>query len=231
MGNLTWEQSVLSQAEELKPAEQKIFADLQLPKVVGYTEKRSKSQNQTHKQPQKQQILGENTSSGLPLRIQALLVDWEFKTDLTSEAPVAVDGTSEEDEEMQLALAASMEGVKDTNGVTSKDASIINTQEETCSIKKPSYPPLPEEPKGDRNLLCRVGIRLPDGRRLQRNFFRTDCIQLLWSFCYSQLGEDDARPFRLTQAIPGASKCLDYDSKLTFEESGLSNSMVSVTWD
>ncbi|CAK9141732.1 unnamed protein product [Ilex paraguariensis] len=44
MGNLTWEQSVLSQAEELKPAEQKIFADLQLPKVVGYTEKRSKSQ-------------------------------------------------------------------------------------------------------------------------------------------------------------------------------------------
>lgn len=56
-------------------------------------------------------------------------------------------------------------------------------------------------------------------------------LQLLWSFCYSQLKEAEIRPFRLTQAIPGASKTLDFDSESTFEESGLANSMISVTWD
>ncbi|KAA8532368.1 hypothetical protein F0562_032377 [Nyssa sinensis] len=145
---------------------------------------------------------------------------------------VAVDETNEDDEEMLLALAASMESMKDTSGVILKDKDVSNTdkEEETCSTKKPTYPPLPGEPKGDKNLLCRVGVRLPDGRRLQRNFFRTDPIQLLWSFCYSQLEEAKTRPFRLTQAIPQASQFLDYDSKLTFEESGLANSMISVTW-
>uniref|UniRef100_A0A5B7B8F9 UBX domain-containing protein n=1 Tax=Davidia involucrata TaxID=16924 RepID=A0A5B7B8F9_DAVIN len=148
------------------------------------------------------------------------------------EAPVAADETNEEDEEMLLALAASMESMKDTSEVNLKDKDVSNTdEEETCSTKKPTYPPLPEESKGDRNLLCRVGVRLPDGRRLQRNFLRTDPIQLLWSFCYSQLEEANTRPFRLTQAIPRASKFLDYDSKLTFEESGLANSMISVTWE
>lgn len=55
-------------------------------------------------------------------------------------------------------------------------------------------------------------------------------LQLLWSFCYSQLEEAGAKPFRLTSAIPGATS-LDYGSKLTFGESGLANSMISVAWD
>lgn len=94
---------------------------------------------------------------------------------------VVVDETNEEDEEMQRAVAASMESMKDSCGVAAedKDASVTVTgEEETCSSKKQTYPPLPEEPKGDRNLLCRVGFRLPDGRRVQRNFFRTDPIQV-----------------------------------------------------
>lgn len=86
---------------------------------------------------------------------------------------MSTDGINE-DEEMQRALAASMENVEDSIETTSDD---IN-KEEPCSTKKPAYPPLPEEPKGDRNLLCRVGFRLPDGHRLQRNFFRTDPIQV-----------------------------------------------------
>ncbi|KAL2906929.1 Plant UBX domain-containing protein 7 [Bienertia sinuspersici] len=141
--------------------------------------------------------------------------------------------TNEEDEELQRALAASMENMKhpDQKSSEDKDAGIGNKEEETCSTKKPEYPPLPEEPKGERNLLCRVGFRLPDGRRIQRNFLRTDPVQLLWSFCSSQLGEAETRPFRLTHAIPGATKSLDYNNNLTFEESGLSNSMISVTWE
>lgn len=143
----------------------------------------------------------------------------------------------DEDEEVLLALAASMENMKDPIKVTSKDEvdateKTVEKEESNQTVaNKPRYLPLPEEPKGDRSLLSRVGIRLPDGRRLQRNFLRTDPIQLLWSFCFSQLGEDGSRPFRITQAIPGASKSLDYDAKQTFGESGLANSMVSVTWE
>ncbi|KAI5678273.1 hypothetical protein M9H77_09223 [Catharanthus roseus] len=144
--------------------------------------------------------------------------------------PHRVQGQIEEDEDLQRALAASMEGVKDhdQDPKESDEAGMKDTQSLTSV---PTYPPLPEEPKDDRSLLCRVGVRLPDGRRLQRNFLRTDPIQLLWSFCISQLEEAKTRPFRLTQAIPGSSKCLEYDSNLTFEESGLANSMISVTWE
>lgn len=102
---------------------------------------------------------------------------------------------------------------------------------ETSSSGKPIYPLLPEEPKGSRELLCRVGIRLPDGRRLQRNFLRKDPVKFLWSFCCSKLEDGGTRPFHFTQAIPGASKVLNYESNLTFEEAGLSNSMISLAWD
>jgi len=90
---------------------------------------------------------------------------------------------NKEDEEMILALGASVEGMKltmtkDSSGMIAKDKDITFTEEEKQCSKKLAYPPLPEEPKGDRNLLCRVGFHLPDGRLLQRNFFRTDSIQV-----------------------------------------------------
>ncbi|CAH9102798.1 unnamed protein product [Cuscuta epithymum] len=143
------------------------------------------------------------------------------------------DQAIEEDDELKLALAASMEGMKDANIYAAKESSEPNIEGKNIAniMKKPVYPPLPEEPKGDRNLLCRVSIRLPDGRRLQRNFLRSDPIQLLWSFSSSQLEGTESKPFRLTQAIPGATQCLDYESNVTFETSGLANSMISVTWD
>ncbi|XP_068645664.1 plant UBX domain-containing protein 7-like [Aristolochia californica] len=152
------------------------------------------------------------------------------------------DETVEEDEELLRALAASLEDKKqvvkptqvDTQapklGREEKTDELETAAAETSSNKMPTYPPLPEEPKGDRSLLCRVGVRLPDGQRLQRNFLRKDPIQLLWSFCSSQLNEGD-RAFRLTQAIPGASRTVDYTSSLTFDESGLANSMISVAWE
>lgn len=144
---------------------------------------------------------------------------------------VSVHETKEENEELQQALAASVESIKDASPSTvptsKEDATTIVKEEETCSTEKPTYPPLPEEPSGDRNLLCRIGVRLPDGRRVQRNFLKTDPMQLLWSFCYSLLDEANSRSFHLKQAIPGA-KTLDYNTKLTFQESGLANSIISV---
>lgn len=92
-----------------------------------------------------------------------------------------VDEIGEEDEELQRALAASMVGIEDSGSVASKETNEATSDvvKEENLIKKPSYPPLPEEPKGDRNLLCRVAIRFPDGRRLQRNFLRTDSIKVI----------------------------------------------------
>ncbi|KAK4484131.1 hypothetical protein RD792_011351, partial [Penstemon davidsonii] len=138
------------------------------------------------------------------------------------------DENNEEYEELQRALAVSMENNAEIDGDDLKNVDNADVEEKG---KKPAYLPLPEEPKGDRNLLCRVGVRLPDGRRVQRNFLRSDPIQLLWSFCSSELKEDGTRPFRLSHAIPGASKSLDFDVSSTFEESGLANSMISVTWE
>lgn len=104
---------------------------------------------------------------------------------MTPEAPVAADATNEEDEELLQALAASMEGTKDAiGGVTTIDKDVTNGEKEEEQMpppKKATYPPLPEEPTGDRNLLCRVGVRLPDGRRLQRSFWRTDPLQVKFS--------------------------------------------------
>lgn len=89
------------------------------------------------------------------------------------------DEIGEEDEELQRALTASMEGIEDPSSVASKETNEASDDVENEQlIKNPAYPPLPEEPKGDRNLLCRVAIRFPDGRRLQRNFLKTDSIKV-----------------------------------------------------
>ncbi|KAK6122456.1 hypothetical protein DH2020_043793 [Rehmannia glutinosa] len=70
------------------------------------------------------------------------------------------------------------------------------------------------------------------GREVQSEYEgEVEDEKLLWSFCCSELKEDGTRPFRLTQAIPGATKSLDFNVNSTFEESGLANSMVSVYWE
>ncbi|KAL1219309.1 Plant UBX domain-containing protein 12 [Cardamine amara subsp. amara] len=93
------------------------------------------------------------------------------------------------------------------------------------------FPQLPEEPPNRDWDLCRLCVRLPDGRRIQRNFRKSESVQLLWSFCYSQIDESERRkPFKLIQAFPGAYKTLHYGSNTTFDQSGLANSLVSVTW-
>ncbi|XP_027345531.1 plant UBX domain-containing protein 7 isoform X4 [Abrus precatorius] len=101
-----------------------------------------------------------------------------------TKAVVDSDGNKEEDEEVQRALAASMESMKESTAIAgrdNKDADVAVNGQETAVAKRPTYPTLPEEPKAERNLLCRVGVRLPDGRRVQRNFLRSDSIQLLIS--------------------------------------------------
>ncbi|MCI10131.1 UBX domain-containing protein 2-like, partial [Trifolium medium] len=88
--------------------------------------------------------------------------------------------SKEEDEEIKRALAASLESVKESNEMAegdNEDANVAGNLQETALPKRPAYPTLPEEPKVEKNLLCRVGVRLPNGRRAQRNFLRSEPIQ------------------------------------------------------
>lgn len=81
----------------------------------------------------------------------------------------------DEDEELARAVAASLEQGKEVAEESSDE--MVEPEEEKKPIKL-DYPPLPEEPTGSRDLLCRVAIRLPDGRRIQRNFLNTDPIKV-----------------------------------------------------
>jgi UBX domain-containing protein 7 len=160
----------------------------------------------------------------------------------------------EEDEELARAVAASLEQSKEVPGKSyaTDDMAEPEEEDEPCTNIRLDYPPLPEEPTGSRDLLCRVAIRLPDGRRIQRNFLHTDpikvtqpksippcssfCIllllmfylQLLWSFCYPKLEDGEKRPFHFVKPIPGASQTLEFGSELTFNEAALANSMINL---
>uniref|UniRef100_A0ACD5Y3Y0 Uncharacterized protein n=1 Tax=Avena sativa TaxID=4498 RepID=A0ACD5Y3Y0_AVESA len=144
-------------------------------------------------------------------------------------------GVEDEDEELARAVAASLEENKGAGGGSDAcggDKTNPEEENEPSLSVKLEYPPLPEEPKGGRELLCRVAIRLPDGRRIQRNFLHTDPIKLLWSFCSPQVEDGEKRAFHFAQPIPGASNNdLEYGSEQTFKEAGLANSMINLLWD
>ncbi|GFP82218.1 UBX domain-containing protein 2, partial [Phtheirospermum japonicum] len=88
---------------------------------------------------------------------------------------LAENNDVDEEAELQRALAVSMENDKELVGGHLNEVNDANVEEK---VQQPAYLPLPEEPKVDRSLLCRVGVRLPDGRRVQRNFLRTDPVQV-----------------------------------------------------
>ncbi|KFK22408.1 hypothetical protein AALP_AAs65522U000100 [Arabis alpina] len=123
---------------------------------------------------------------------------------------------------------------------SSEDALFVEEEEEeeeedTClSSDMFEFLVLTEEPKGDcdRSLVCSLCVRFPDGRRKPRKFLKSEPIQLLWSFCYAHMEESERnKAFKLVQAIPGASKTLEYGTNATFEESGLDKAMISVIWE
>lgn len=89
---------------------------------------------------------------------------------------------TDENEEVHRAIAESLEVVNEPVGVDTDSAEEAKVEEVVKSSsdqpKLLNYPSLPEEPKSNKELTCRVGIRLPDGRRLQRNFLLTDSTQV-----------------------------------------------------
>uniref|UniRef100_A0A0A8YFG9 UBX domain-containing protein n=1 Tax=Arundo donax TaxID=35708 RepID=A0A0A8YFG9_ARUDO len=154
----------------------------------------------------------------------------DHETSMGKQGKTAVE---DEDEELARAVAASLEENKEADGGSDATDDMAEPEEEnepSINIKL-DYPPLPEEPTGSRDLLCRVAIRLPDGRRFQRKFLHTDPIKLLWSFCCAQVEDGEMRAFHFVQPIAGASKNLEFGSDITFKEAGLANSMINLQWD
>ena len=154
-----------------------------------------------------------------------------------------VNETHEQVEGNASSASASLD-IKQDNPVLQVEGNVLSASASLASldikeddqekvVKPHDYPILPDEPQGDRVNICRVAVRFPDGKRLQRRFLHTDSLQLLWSFCCNQVKEAaDGRQFRLARAIPGATTgTLEYDSDLSFGESGLSNSLISMTWE
>lgn len=149
----------------------------------------------------------------------------------------------EEDEELRQALAASLHDTRDDSQATADTVSSDRNVEcladgpilpkETVTDAKRNHPVLPEEPQLTDATVCRVAVRFPDGKRGQRRFLRSDPIQLLWSFCCSQVKEaSDGRSFRLTHTIPGImGGLLDYDRQISIGDAGLGNSMLAMTWE
>lgn len=91
---------------------------------------------------------------------------------------LGADVSKEEDENTKAAsAAASLEDVKDSAIETGKEDGTAEEEEISTSSKR-EFPPLPDEPKVGRSLLCRVAVRLPDGRRAQRSFLQTDPVQV-----------------------------------------------------
>ncbi|XP_073112270.1 plant UBX domain-containing protein 7-like [Elaeis guineensis] len=100
---------------------------------------------------------------------------------------------------------------KDEESSSSSSDCKICTEKDNSSNGKFTYPILAEEPEpeGDRKQLCR----------------------LLWSFYCTQFDKGETRPFRFTQAIPGKTKNLDYESNLTFGEAELSDCVLWLTFE
>lgn len=115
-----------------------------------------------------------------------------------------------------------------------RDVSEVTAAESSREAKRHLLSFLPEEPQEDKGLnICRVCVRFPDGQRVQRRFLRTDPMQLLWSFCCSQVQEAaEGRPFRLAYIVPGSSQTLNYYHRsLSFGDAGFSNSLISMIWE
>ncbi|KAI0513700.1 hypothetical protein KFK09_009730 [Dendrobium nobile] len=92
---------------------------------------------------------------------------------------------------------------------------------------KISYPPLPEEPT-EKKHICKVGVYLPSGERVQRSFLKTDSTKLLWSFCSTLLKKgEESKSFCF---IVPRSPMLFYDTDTSFEEAGLSNTLLRLSF-
>eukprot|EP00889_Picochlorum_renovo_P005250 jgi/Picre1/32280/NNA_007626.t1 len=86
---------------------------------------------------------------------------------------------------------------------------------------------LPPEESGSGT--CRIGIRLPDGMRIQRRFPTNAPVSVLKTWCISEnLDAAAGKPFVLVRAEPGSLPLDDWSRSI--DESGVANCMLQMRW-
>ncbi|GJP31352.1 hypothetical protein CLOM_g11994 [Closterium sp. NIES-68] len=159
---------------------------------------------------------------------------------------VGRSGEEDEEEQLRLALAASLEGHSEGQkgeagreeqggGVGAGRDDALHEAEEQQGAQAggaaAAEVEVPEEPAVGTPASCRIAIRCPDGARLQRRFLSLHPLEVLRAWCRQQLPEAAAgRPFRLSLALPGSAP-LDLSSATTIADAGLANSLLALAWD
>jgi len=108
-------------------------------------------------------------------------------------------------------------------GPSSVVTEVDNTAEEVMREAAGNLPPEPEGGTG-----CRIALRLPDGRRVQRRFDPTQRAGILLLWCKSEVEEAaTGRPFTIKEARPG-SKPLDPTTPLG--DAKVDGAMLVLSW-
>ncbi|KAI3424405.1 hypothetical protein D9Q98_009957 [Chlorella vulgaris] len=127
---------------------------------------------------------------------------------------VGLDGGSEMEEEEEDEAAATAAG----GAVPAQSA---------AEVQAAAAARLPQEPSDGSG--CRIAVRLPDGRRLQRRFPTGSPVAAAYDLFLSLCQEAaEGRRFSLSQAVPGAPVLEDQQQAM--KEAGLSGSMLVLKW-
>lgn len=116
---------------------------------------------------------------------------------------------------------------KPTNAAPSEQCEDIMSKEQAMAIQDEALVSLPEENESNA---CKMAIRLPDGKRIQRKFPRDCPVSALSTWCISQsLDAAAGKEFVLTQSVPGAQN-IDIHAQMSIEEAGIADCMLQMRW-
>jgi hypothetical protein len=120
------------------------------------------------------------------------------------------------------------EPVADVEQATPEDDGAPETSPEL--IAEEAFASLPPEETADTH--CRIALRMPDGKRIQRRFPKGGDLSLLHTWCVSQnLEAAGGRPFVLSQATPGSQPLQINGEGQTIEEAGIADCMLQMRWE
>ncbi|CEG49313.1 Predicted ubiquitin regulatory protein, contains UAS and UBX domains [Plasmopara halstedii] len=127
-----------------------------------------------------------------------------------------------EDDQLAAAIAAS---IQDNDNGEVKQAGDPMEFEEKAQQSLVALTPEPDACAPD---VTRIQIRVPDGSRLTRRFFKTDSLAMVWTFVKDQIPEARLRAFELRTAFPPGA--VAYNDMLSIEEGKLENASLMVKW-
>lgn len=85
-------------------------------------------------------------------------------------------------------------------------------------------------PLETESIICRIALRLPEGKRIQRKFPQNTPVSMLRTWCVSEnLDAAAGREFFLSQPVPGSNP-IDLEGQMSIQEAGLADCMLQMRW-